>query len=88
MIAEIEEKIQRLQEEHVLNEITLGEGNLMYFKSLNLFVHISESCSRKRKLKSSEFLLLEKRKKPVTVTDILQNFVQLYNTIYIMCVTD
>ena len=85
MIAEIEEKIQRLQEEHVLNEITLGEEASLYFKSLNLFVHISESRSRKRKLKSSEFLLLEKRKKPVTVTDILQN---LYNTIYIMCVKD
>jgi len=31
----------------------------------------SESSSRKRRSKVNEFLLPEKRKKPVTVTDIL-----------------
>ena len=41
--------------------------------SVTMFLHIpyTESSSRKRKCRGSEFILLEKRKKPVSVNDIL-----------------
>ena len=85
MISDIEERIRRLQEDAIVSKLTTGRGRviilLCYFGNRlpDAFVIIHagtiiinvESGSRKRKSRGSEFILLEKRKKPVTVNDIL-----------------
>ena len=77
MRSEIEDKTRRLKEEKILLQMAKGLTPLLllllYFLP-HLFLHFilinTETSSKKRKLKASEFLLPDKRKKPVTVTDI------------------
>ena len=71
MIAALKDKIRRLHEDKVIAELNKGMCFSRPLLICNIFspTLISENGSRKRK-KACEFLLPEKRKKPVTVTDI------------------
>ena len=73
MIAEAKDKIAALQEDMGLLQHTATNGTVVqpHILSECLFYSHLESTSRKRRVKMSEFQLPEKRKKPVTVTDIL-----------------
>lgn len=72
MIAALKDKIRRLHEDKVIAELNKGmciSRPLLILCDAFSPTLISENGSRKRK-KACEFLLPEKRKKPVTVTDI------------------
>ena len=65
---EIKDKTRLLKEERTLSQMERGDNNFIS-RDINFYQNFS---GKKRKTKtSSEFLLPEKRKKPVTVTDIL-----------------
>ena len=83
MISELEERIKRVQEDAIVSKLT--SGMTLYGACVSVHIMLAllastalctaflraESNSRKRKCRGSEFILLEKRKKPVTVNDIL-----------------
>lgn len=71
MVNEIQDRVQKFEEEKIFSEIASGKILYRHCSAIDYFV---DNVSRKRKFKSNEFLLLEKRKKPVTVTDILLHF--------------
>lgn len=68
MIAEVKDKIARLEEEAIMFQLTCG---MPVGVSPVLINCTAESSGRKRKMKVDEFQFPEKRKKPISVTDIL-----------------
>lgn len=68
MELDIKDKMKRLEEE-ALTEVALG-GYMIPIYGHDTW-HTLDTANRKRKLRSQEFLMLEKRKKPIVVTDIL-----------------